>query len=279
MCAAANVSERVYFFVVCRRELRAGEAWFVKQEVRELGSSDELTGEIFTRANPIITLLYSPFSELHMIPLKKRPETILFDFDGTLANTFSSAIKIFNKLSTHYHYKKIKEAEVEQLRNLPARDVMRLLNISLFRLPFLVRRVRKELAHTSPKLVPGWRETLKELKKKGYLLGIVTSNSEEHVEKFLTQNKLHLFDFVCASARAFGKGRVIRKLLHQKKLSPAHTVYVADETRDIDATKKSSIKSVAVTWGFNSKQALAKLEPEAIIHKPKELLGVLDKLN
>ena len=50
MCAAAKVSERVYFFVVCRRELRAGEAWLVAQEVRELGSSDELKGEIFTRA-------------------------------------------------------------------------------------------------------------------------------------------------------------------------------------------------------------------------------------
>ena len=210
---------------------------------------------------------------------EKKAETILFDFDGTLADTFSSAITIFNKLSTHYHYKKIKEIEVEQLRNLPAREVMRLLNISLFRLPFLVRRVRKELAHTSPKLVLGWRETLLALKKKGHILGIVTSNTEEHVQKLLTQNKLHLFDFICSSARVFGKGRVIRKLLKRKKLLSEHTVYVADETRDIDAAKKSSIKAIAVTWGFNSEQALIKLEPEAIIHAPKDLLRVLDKLN
>ena len=50
---------------------------------------------------------------------------------------------------------------------------------------------------------------------------------------------------------------------------------MGDETRDVEAAKKANIKVVAVTWGFNSPEALAKENPDFLINHPSELLEVI----
>jgi phosphoglycolate phosphatase-like HAD superfamily hydrolase len=61
-------------------------------------------------------------------------------------------------------------------------------------------------------------------------------------------------------------------------LSSEEVIYVGDETRDIEASKKINIKVIAVSWGFNSGEVLAKHNPDFLIHKPSELIEVLRSL-
>nr|WP_232826105.1 HAD hydrolase-like protein [Cyanothece sp. BG0011] len=53
-------------------------------------------------------------------------------------------------------------------------------------------------------------------------------------------------------------------------------MYIGDETRDINSAKKSHVKSVGVTWGFNSSEALEKEKPDFLINHPHELITILD---
>ena len=62
------------------------------------------------------------------------------------------------------------------------------------------------------------------------------------------------------------------------KLTPEEVIYVGDETRDIEASKTIPIKVIAVSWGFNSAEALAKQNPDFLIQKPSELLKVMGNL-
>jgi phosphoglycolate phosphatase len=118
------------------------------------------------------------------------------------------------------------------------------------------------------------------LNNNGYRLGIITSNSQENVTDFLRVNDLdNLFDFVYSGVTIFGKTTIINNVLKQKQIKPQEVIYVGDETRDIEASKKANIKVIAVTWGFNSQEVLAKQNPDFLIQEPYELLEVIKGLS
>ncbi len=61
-------------------------------------------------------------------------------------------------------------------------------------------------------------------------------------------------------------------------MNSEEVIYVGDETRDIEAAKKINSKVIAVSWGFNTKEALARHNPDFLIHQPSELLDVMGSL-
>ena len=201
-------------------------------------------------------------------------KVMIFDFDGTIAKTFDLIIKITNRLSGDLGYKKMSEKNARLLKNCETKKIFRILGLSPFKLPFYLERLRKEMNDEIEfaKPVSGIKKVLPELRKRGYRLGMVTSNSKENVKKFLKKNNLDLFDFVYSGSSIFGKNRLISKALKERKLRPDETFFVGDETRDIEAARKSKIKIISVSWGFNSKEVLKKQKPDFLISKPAELV-------
>ncbi|MER3493764.1 MAG: carotenoid oxygenase [Mastigocladus sp. ERB_26_2] len=206
-------------------------------------------------------------------------KVIIFDFDGTIADTVDALVSIANRLAKEFGYVQITPEELALLRNLTSREIINYSGISIFRIPFLVKKVKGELKSKIPELkpIPGMKETLIDLKNAGHRLGIITSNSKDNVTEFLRINELdNLFEFIYSGITIFGKTTIINNLLKQKQLKPEEVIYVGDETRDIEASKKANIKVVAVTWGFNSPEVLAKQNPNYLIHHPSELLDVVN---
>jgi len=164
------------------------------------------------------------------------------------------------------------------LRNLTAREIIKYSGVSLFKIPFLVKKVKGELKHNIHELhlINGIKAALVELHDQGYHLGIITSNSQENVHEFLKCHKLdHLFDFIYSGVTIFGKTTIINNVLRQKQFKPEAVIYVGDETRDVESAKKANIKVIAVSWGFNSSEALGKQNPDFLIHDPSELVSVI----
>lgn len=204
---------------------------------------------------------------------------VLFDFDGTIADTFDAVLRIADRLAQEFDFKPVTLDEVHQLQQLSAREAIRKVGISPLRLPFLLRRFRIELNQEIGQLkpIPGIPEALKALKHQGHQLGIVTSNSRQNVRTFLEAQGLQsLFDFVASEATLFGKGRAIRLVLQRNHLSSAAAIYVGDEARDIEAARKIGMRVIAVSWGFNVKAALEAQHPDYLVHEPWELVKVLE---
>ncbi len=203
---------------------------------------------------------------------------MIFDFDGTIADTLDALVTIANRLALEFGYIQITPNELALLRNLTSREIIKYSGISLFKIPFLLKKVKGELKNKISEFhpIPGIQEALIELKNQGYQLGIITSNSQENVTEFLKLNHLDwLFEFIYSGVTIFGKTTIINNVLRQKQLKPQSVIYVGDETRDIEASKKANIRVVAVTWGFNSPEALAKQNPDFLIYHPRELLDVI----
>jgi len=107
---------------------------------------------------------------------------IIFDFDGTLADTLDAIVSITNRLSGEFGYQPASPEDVIKLKNLSSREVIQQSGISLWKLPFLLRRVRAEFNNHIDELkpVPGIKEALSALKERGYNLGILTSNARQN---------------------------------------------------------------------------------------------------
>ena len=205
-------------------------------------------------------------------------KTVIFDFDGTLADTFNLIFAITNDLSVEFGYKQAKKEEIPEIEKLSPLQVINQSGISIFKVPFLLRRIRaefeKEINNVS--LFSGIQEMLLELKQHGYQLGIITSNSYKNVELVLEKYDLLIFDFLISGATLFGKDKIIKKYLKTENIQPEEIVYIGDEARDISASKKAKVKVIAVTWGFNSREVLSDYQPDALVDRPQELMAVIN---
>lgn len=204
----------------------------------------------------------------------KKGTVLIFDFDGTIADSPIEMIQIFNRIAKDYGLKPIKKEDHEKLRNLSSLETLKFLGISLYKLPFISRRIRDEFKKdiSDLKPIPGIIEMLKKLHERGELLGIMTSNSEENVKEFLKNHEMEFFEFVVGSSSMFGKHKVLGKIIRERKLNQDEVIYVGDEARDIDAARKAKVKIISVTWGVNSKEFLSRQNPDYLIDEPKALL-------
>jgi phosphoglycolate phosphatase len=190
---------------------------------------------------------------------------VVFDFDGTLADTFSQMIDLIKNIRPD-----LSEKEISNYRELGARGARKELKISLkeiFRIMKLVRERQKNIIERA-EVFGGIKEVIGELRERKIEVGILSSNSRENIEKWLA-NKTIKVDWVRSESTIFGKEKAIIKVKSSDML------YVGDEVRDVEACHKIGVKIVAVTWGYNTKNALIKAGADYVVDSCEELRKLL----
>lgn len=191
---------------------------------------------------------------------------VIFDFDGTICPSYPLFIEQMNLL--------VRKIDAD-FQNMAPKEIMSALSVSAFKLPFLLRKARKNVQRKLLELepVPGMADVLNELKNRGFSLGVLTSNSLENVLPYLKKHRIDLFDFIYTGNNVFGKEKHLKLILKKSGLSNA--IYVGDEGRDIEAAKRASIQSIGVAWGYNSSSFLQKYAPDSMAYTPSTLLNIL----
>jgi beta-phosphoglucomutase-like phosphatase (HAD superfamily) len=69
-------------------------------------------------------------------------KVIIFDFDGTLADTLDAVVRITNRLAIEFGYKPTAPEELAKIRNLSSREIINQSGISLFKIPFLLNKLK-----------------------------------------------------------------------------------------------------------------------------------------
>lgn len=201
---------------------------------------------------------------------------LIFDFDGTIVD---SAELVYQCLA---RYAKNTSLSWDELRDLSSREVLIALNISKWSIPKVLLKGRKEFKKnmkTLP-LVPGIKEALIKLHKEGHSLHIVSSNSKQNISNFLLLHGLEgIFETISGSFSLFSKDKSLAKLIDDNDYTGQETLYIGDETRDVQAAKKVNISSGAVSWGYNSFNALEKSAPTFLINSPFELNAAIGRLS
>lgn len=205
---------------------------------------------------------------------------LIFDFDGTLADTFHAIVRISNKLSEEFQYKRMTEADAERMKDNTVRETIKELNVPLLKIPLIVSKAKNELLKHIADIAPvsGLKDTLLKLKDLDYTMGILTSNSAKNVEEFLKNHELQFFDFINTTSKIWSKDHILPKILETNNLDKNRVIYIGDEARDIEAARRTGIKVAAVTWGYNSAKTLSAHHPDYLINSPRELLELFSKL-
>ncbi|HET8936252.1 MAG TPA: HAD-IA family hydrolase [Polyangiales bacterium] len=202
---------------------------------------------------------------------------MIFDFDGTIADTLHAVIDVFNDLSDEFGYRRGTQKELQLFMGRGLRELAASVGLSWQRLPDLAVRVREEMSRRMHLVLPcpGMAPALAALRARGVGLGILTSNNRENVERFLEHHPTLQFDFISGGSGLFDKHTVLQSLLSARGLALADTCYVGDEVRDVEAARVLGMRAVAVTWGFSSSQLLAACNPDHLIADPNELLSLV----
>lgn len=204
-------------------------------------------------------------------------KVLIFDFNGTLVQSKYLVIKLMNDLSDKYGYEKIKDEDIEHLASLSIRERLKVMKCPFYKLPMLIADVKKKYKDDVIDLdiVPGIRDVLSGVKSQGMTLGILSSNSEENIQKFLGIHDSQMFDFVYTASNLFGKEKALQKLLKERGISKDEVLYIGDELRDAEACRNTGIACVMVTWGYDAEELLVQGKPTYLIHKPEELYQIV----
>lgn len=189
---------------------------------------------------------------------------VVFDMDGTLADTYPWAITVLGEVADRFGFRKVDDAERESLRSLGTREIMRRLEVAAWKLPAISRhvRARKRTELDRIPLFPGVDAMLAELARAGVLLAVVSSDDEENVRRMLGTANAGLIDLFACSAPLFGKASKIRGVLRRSGVPAGQALCIGDETRDGEAARSVGARFGAVTWGFAAPEALGALRPD-----------------
>lgn len=200
-------------------------------------------------------------------------EHLIFDFDGTLADSLPLLIALFYEITKSEQ--QFSAAEIERLRNMPAQRVIKELGVPLYRVPRLLIHGRNQLTKHIDDLaaIDGIVPVVKKLHKKGFKLYIVSSNSTHNIQLFLDRYGIGAyFEHIYGGVGIFGKASALKSVMKREKLDRGSCVYIGDETRDIEAARKAGVAAISVSWGFNGKQILQEYQPDALVDLPGDLL-------
>ena len=204
------------------------------------------------------------------------PKLVIFDFDGTLADTYGWFMSILDDAIARFRLYKPGPDEVEAMRGLSARQVMTKMKVRPWKLPAIVRHTRREKlkAAATTQLFDGIPDLLRDLRAAGIKVVIVSSDTTESVRQVLDREGIEV-DLLNCGASLHGKTNKFKKVLKQMGVEPKDAVSVGDEIRDIDAAKPINMRAGAVSWGYTLPEALAKHDPAYLFKDVADMRRIL----
>jgi len=193
---------------------------------------------------------------------------VIFDLDGTLADSFPWFLSVVNGVAREHGFRPIAGEDIEPLRRAGSREILRRLDVPLWKLPAIGRRMRalkREQVAAIP-LFPGVPAMLSALSNAGITLALVSSDNEDNARTQLGASAAHFSHFACG-ASLFGKAAKFKRILRRTGVAPAQAIAIGDEVRDIEAARAAGITCGAVTWGYAARVALEAARPDMMFER------------
>ena len=211
---------------------------------------------------------------------------VLFDLDGTLADTSKDMCNALNIVLSRNRFKPVDCLELKTHISRGAVGVIeyasqvnrRSIDSSLLRAEFLQEYSDKCFVHT--KMIDDMEKLIDHMDNIQISWGIVTNKHSKYVNKIL--KGLSIADKVACLIT----GDMVSEpkpnpegLLEASKIAginPSECIYVADDQRDILAGRSAGMYTVAADFGFIHKEDSAdSWHADKVIKKPSELINLI----
>lgn len=221
-----------------------------------------------------------------MQALLPRPRAILFDLDGTLADTAPDLGQALNKLRTD---RGLEPAPYEKLRPYASAGARGLIGAGFglqpgadgyeeLRIGFLNNYEAAIAVHS--RLFDGISDVLLHVAQAGLAWGIVTNKAMRFTEPLVPLIGLgHAGCVVAGDSTPHSKPHPAPLLEAARRLAiePGHCWYVGDDLRDVQAGKAAGMATIAAGWGYCGDEGPTGWNADAIAASPSELLQLISR--
>lgn len=210
---------------------------------------------------------------------------MLFDLDGTLADTAPDLAAAVNRLRAEHGHEPL---PLERLRPFASAGARGLVHAGFgikpddaeypsLREAFLEFYAERTCVQT--RLFPGISDLLKALGELSIPWGLVTNKAMRFTERIIVTLKLTPSCVVCGDSTPYLKPHPapLRHAAEQLKVSCSQCLYVGDDLRDMQAARAAGMRPVAVGWGYHHPEqgGPGTWNAELVIAQPLELIGHL----
>ncbi|HDR4905509.1 TPA: pyrophosphatase PpaX [Bacillus cereus] len=213
-----------------------------------------------------------------------RINTVLFDLDGTLINTNELIISSFLHTLNTYYPNQYKREDVLPFIGPSLHDTFSKIDES--KVEEMIASYRQFNHDHHDELVEEYEtvyETVRELKKQGYKVGIVTTKARQTVEMGLQLSKLdEFFDVVVTIddvEHVKPHPEPLQKALELLDAKPEEALMVGDNHHDIVGGQNAGTKTAAVSWTLKGRAYLEAYKPDFMLDKMSDLLPILSNMN
>lgn len=214
------------------------------------------------------------------------PQAILFDLDGTLADTAPDLAGAVNQLRIA---RGLAPTDYELLRPVASAGARGLIGVAFGITPQdagytelrdeFLQNYEAAIAVDS-RLFTGIKELLSGLQEKGIAWGIVTNKIAYLTDQLVPKIGLHHAACVISgdtTAHSKPHPAPLYEAARRINVQAEHCWYVGDDLRDIQAGQAAGMTTIAAAWGYCGEIAPASWNADALVDSPKQLLALLDK--
>jgi len=200
-------------------------------------------------------------------------KNIIFDWSGTLSDDITPVYKAIMIVFEKSGARKISLEEFRREFELPYMNFYKKYNIVITK-EESDRIFDNVFNFTEPKPFAQAKELLDFLHKKGIKMTVLSSHPQKFLEKEVKDFGFQKY-FMDVVGGVHNKTEVINEIMKKNKFSPKETAYVGDMTHDIEAGKKARIITIAISWGYQSKEKLSKEKPDFLIGNLTEVKSIV----
>ena len=216
-------------------------------------------------------------------------QNIIFDFDGTLADTTEGIVRTTNRALRELGLPERSSAEIRRGIGLPLKGSLKvgaeIPDELLDEAVLAYRRVFDEEAPSVIVLYPGIKEALAAFAERGLRMAIATSRSSRSLVMLLSMLGIDSYfeDLATVEVAAHPKPApdTVLYLLDRMNIKPEETLVVGDTTFDLEMGQRAGCRVCGVSWGNQSAGQLATCTPDGIAADADELkrfcLSLTDK--
>lgn len=211
---------------------------------------------------------------------------VIFDLDGTLLDTLDD---LCNSVNYSLRTNNFPERSLEEVRTFVGNGIRLLIERSV------PEGTSKELidktfecfktyyavhCNDKTKTYPGVMDMLKELKKNGYKIAVLSNKAQYAVTKLCDIYFNNLLDDAVGARENVAKKPSPDALYicaENNNINLNNVIYVGDSDVDVATANNAGVRGIAVTWGFRSRELLIKCGAENLADNTDELLQILLK--
>lgn len=198
---------------------------------------------------------------------------LIFDFDGTLADSSEVQLTVLNELAKKHHFAKFTPEDYKNRDTMPLTQKLQMLSLILKLQSEFTLSYGRHIAKVKP--IGELLSFLPLLQAYGYQIVVLSSNTEENITKFFKLHHVPPDIPVISSKGLFNKHKAFSEFIKQRQCKADDILYIGDEIRDIKACSKSGIDMVFVKWGLDGDRDISSYKVKYTTSSPVDLKNLL----